>query len=393
MEDRLVVSSTRPSAFASTLAPVFLVACGGCVPPGPGDVEAHSEPLRLDQIQVLGSHNSYKLAIEPNLLSLLAARRPEVAASLDYAHPPLAEQLDGGLRKLELDVFHDPEGGLYADPSGPRQVSAAGLDPGPPHDPAGELLAPGFKLLPVQDIDYRSSCLTLASCLAELRAWSDENPGHLPIVVTLNAKDAPIVGDDGEPEPAYVVPLPFDTAAFAALDAEIVESLGRDRLLLPDDVRGDSETLEEAVLRRGWPAVGEVRGRFLFVLDEGGGKLETYVEGHPSLRGRVLFVNAEPGRPEAAFRIVNDPIGRGEEIRELVRRGYLVRTRADADTREARSGETARRDAAFATGAHFVSTDYAFGSPFGTGYRVSLPGGGVVRCNPVTAQSGCQLAE
>ncbi len=137
------------------------------------------------------------------------------------------------------------------------------------------------------------------------------------------------------------------------------------------------------MLANAWPAIDDARGRFLFVLDETGAKRDRYVAGHPSLAGRVLFVNAPPERDEAAFLIMNEPIADGARIRELVAQGFLVRTRADADTREARSGETARREAAFASGAQVVSTDYYEPNPaFGTGYEVDLPGGGVARCNP-----------
>jgi len=125
---------------------------------------------------------------------------------------------------------------------------------------------------------------------------------------------------------------------------------------------------------------------FLFVLDETGVKLETYVEGHPSLRGRVMFVNATEGRPEAAFRIVNDPVDSFHYIQKLVRAGYLVRTRADADTREARKRDYTPMQAAFDSGAQFVSTDYYRPNPdFGTGYEVKLPGGRPGRWNPLLA--------
>ena len=54
----------------------------------------------------------------------------------------------------------------------------------------------------------------------------------------------------------------------------------------------------------------------------------------------------------AAIFVINDPLAEGERIRHLVAQGYLVRTRADADTEEARRNDTWRRDAAaFASGA------------------------------------------
>src|SRR5271154_2937037 len=109
-----------------------------------------------------------------------------------------------------------------------------------------------------------------------------------------------------------------------------------------------------------------------------------YLEGHPALRGRVIFTNAEPGQPDCAFTEEND--GSQETIAALVRKGYLVRTRTDADTKEGRSGDTTRRDVALASGAQLLSTDYPSFEPSPwTGYSVSFPGGAVARCNPVNA--------
>ncbi|HVR29668.1 MAG TPA: phosphatidylinositol-specific phospholipase C1-like protein [Thermoanaerobaculia bacterium] len=367
------------------------IAGSACAQPPP----AADQPLRLNDLQVVGSHNSYKQAIDPALFALLLERRsPERIRPLEYGHPSLTEQLDRGLRKLELDVFHDPEGGRYAAPAGLAWLAERG-DGGAlrPYDARGEMKAPGFKVLHVQDLDFRSNCLTLYRCLEELRAWSDAHPRHLPIVVSMNAKDGALEGIDA------VVPLPFDAPAFDTLDREILAVLPRQRLIVPDDVRGEHATLRDAVLANGWPAIEEARGRFLFVLDESGAKLERYVAGHPSLRGRAMFANAAPDRDEAAFLVVNDPVRDGARISELVARGFLVRTRADADTREARSGDTTRREAAFASGAHFVSTDYYLAShpespAFGTGYQVDLPGGGVARCNPVRRPAAaCSVVE
>ena len=63
-----------------------------------------------------------------------------------------------------------------------------------------------------------------------------------------------------------------------------------------------------------------------------------YTEGHPSLKGRLIFTNSEPGVPEAAFIEEND--GTKEEIDDLVKQGYLVRTRTDEGTEQARTNDT-----------------------------------------------------
>jgi hypothetical protein len=343
-----------------------------------------SASLRLNDLQVLGSHNSYKAAIDTSLMQILRQRRPETARALNYAHPPLREQLEYGLRSLELDVFHDPKGGRYATPHGLQLVEERGRPPGPPYDPNGRMETPGFKVLHVQGLDFRSNCLTFRRCLETVRAWSEAHPRHLPVIITLNAKD------DSIGRPGFVEPLPFDSTAFAALDAEVRSVFGPDQLITPDDVRGTAATLRAAVQDERWPPLSQARGQVMLVLDETGRKLDAYRTGHPSLRGRAMFADAPEESPEAAFHIVNQPVEQGGRIRRLVEAGYMVRTRADANTIEARTGETKRREAAFASGAHVVSTDYYRpDSTMGTGYQVSLPGGEPGRCNPVAAPPGC----
>ena len=69
--------------------------------------------LRINDIQVIGTHNSYKQPMAPELLAAHRLHDPVGADSLDYGHRPLAEQLDRGVRGLELDIFFDPQGGRY----------------------------------------------------------------------------------------------------------------------------------------------------------------------------------------------------------------------------------------------------------------------------------------
>ena len=115
-----------------------------------------------------------------------------------------------------------------------------------------------------------------------------------------------------------------------------------------------------------------------------------YLEGHPALRERVLFTNADPGNADAAFLERND--GPAGEIAELVRKGYLVRARTDAETKEARTNNTVRRDAMVASGAQILSTDYPVAEPahWEGHFSVALPGGAkVARCNPDNSPAAC----
>jgi Phosphoinositide phospholipase C, Ca2+-dependent len=358
------------------------------------DDRDHHRPgqVRLNQVQVLGTHNSYHVQPGPSLFSLLRSFSAALADSLEYTHIPLGRQLaTQGIRQFELDVFTDPAGGLYATPAGPRVVAEAGLPPDlPAHDPNGVLRRPGLKVFHVQDIDFRSTCLTLVRCLRTIERWSDDNPRHLPLMILLELKDDPIP----DPGLGFVIPRQFGAADVDAVDRDIRSVFSERQLLTPDDVRGRHATLEEAVLTSGWPRLVDARGKVLFALDNEGEEKDLYLAGHPSLRGRVLFTSSRPGAPESAFVKLNDPLDDGALIRDLVSRGYIIRTRADADTVQARTGDTTMRDAAFASGAQYVSTDYVFADPrFGTGYVVDLPGDGAARCNPVNAPKRCTHAD
>jgi hypothetical protein len=337
--------------------------------------------MRLNEVQVLGSHNSYHIQPEQRILDVLALFEPELAVELEYTHIPLDEQFTfQGIRQIELDIFADPNGGMYAKR---RAYIVFGEDP---NSGLPELDEPGLKVLHVQDIDFDTTCLTFVGCLSTIKAWSDSNPAHLPIMVLVEAKDDPI------PDPinlGFVIPIPFGPEELDTIDAEILSVFPEDQLITPDDVRGEHATLEEAILEDGWPRLREVRGKILFALDNGGAVRDDYIAGHPSLAGRVLFTSSFPGEPEAGFVKLNDPIADQVLIADLVRDGFIVRTRADADTYDARAGDTTRRDAALASGAQFVSTDYPEPDPFGMGYVVTIPDGSPARCNPISAPSYC----
>ncbi len=343
-----------------------------------------SDLLRLNQIQVIGSHNSYHSGLTPNVAALLQKQNPQAADALDYSHPGLDVQLSSGIRQLEIDVFADTKGGLVADPSAPKLLAKAGLPLDAPFD-EGIMKKPGFKVIHVQDIDYRSNCQPFVKCLAVIRDWSKAHPGHLPVFVLIETKE-------GESRADYMVtPEPFTTAVFDALDAEIRSVFSPSEMIVPDDVRGRRATLEEAVLKDGWPLLSAARGKVIFLMDQR--KVgPVYLNGHPSLKGRVIFTNAAPGSTDAAFVEVNDPLPDTAYIPSLVRKGYLVRTRTDGDTKQARTGDVTQRDAAMASGAQVLSTDYGFTEKAKwSDYSVSFADGAIARCNPVLKPAGCTL--
>jgi Phosphoinositide phospholipase C, Ca2+-dependent len=341
-----------------------------------------NDSVKINQIQVIGTHNSYHAGLAPSEARLWEQKNPKLYQSLEYRHRPLDEQLTSGVRQIELDIYADSEGGRYAHPAGIDAVAAAGLPKDPEFDPEGLMNKPGFKVLHVQELDYRSTCQQLIACLEIVRAWSQAHQDHVPIFILLETKQS-------ELPPQYHARSPekFTSSTFDALDAEIRSVFKPNEMITPDQVRGKHATLEEAVLQNAWPTLAAARGKVVFLMDQRPVG-PVYLEGHPTLRGRIIFTNAEPGQPDCAFTEEND--GTQETIAALVRKGYLVRTRTDADTIQARSNDTARREIALASGAQLLSTDYPQSEPSQwTPYSVGLPGGAVVRCNPVNGPPSC----
>ncbi|MGK7875923.1 MAG: phosphatidylinositol-specific phospholipase C1-like protein [Xenococcaceae cyanobacterium] len=358
-----------------------------------GIVDFEPQDLKLNQIQSIGTHNSYHIEPSESLKSLLLNGHwitRTLLKTIKYTHLPLQEQFELGIRQIELDVFADPVGGLYAEPLGPSSVLENGLPAGPNFDPTGIMKEPGLKVLHMQDIDFRSTCLTFIRCLEQIKAWSDANPNHIPIVVLVEAKDKTLPSLAYEKmRVEFTTPLKFDAAALDSIDEEIRSVFGEDQLLTPDDVRGTYATLNDAILNKGWPTLTESRGKIMFALDNGGRILDLYVQGYPSLEGRVMFTSSESGTDEAAFLKRNDPFD--SEIPELVRQGYLVRTRADTETIEARLNDTRMRDAALTSGAHYVSTDYPLPNQYFSEYSVLFPEGTMIRCNPINSLESCSF--
>jgi hypothetical protein len=293
------------------------------------DVSGLGEPLRLHHIQALGTHNSYHL--DPGVAIL----------PWQYSHRPLDEQLAIGVRQFELDVYRDSEG--------------------------------AFEVYHVAQLDAESNCPRLADCLGALSSWSAANPHHHPFVVMIEPKD----GVDAAGADAFL----------DALEAEVSAIWPDERILRPELVARDHGSLRAGLQAEGWPEIDDVRGTALFVLHTGGPLRDALVARGPS--GSVLFPDAmgDLEADHAAFHSMNDPIDGGEAIRAAVGAGHLVRTRADADNVEPSAGDGTRRDAALASGAHFVSTDWP--EPADSGYVVEIPGGTPSRCNPLSAPEGC----
>ena len=169
---------------------------------------------KLNEIQVIGSHNSYHIGLAPSETKWLTGLNPKSAQGLDYQHPSLDVQFDNGVRQVEIDIYADVQGGRYAHPANQKMITDAGLPADPPFDPNGVFLKPGFKVLHAQDIDYRANCQPFTGCLTTILNWSKAHPGHLPIFVLIETKE-------GKGRPFQQETEHFTPAVFDDLDKEI----------------------------------------------------------------------------------------------------------------------------------------------------------------------------
>jgi hypothetical protein len=367
-------SSSLPAAANVALAPPAARACDSrCA------ADWMDTNLRLDQMQVVGTGESYKQRPSSALmrLILMGGGKKDVEA-LDYGQPAITAQLDGDVRSLSFDVAYDPNGGLFKNPAAASMAMEL-----LPDNYVTEMRRPGFKAIHVLDVDYNSSCLALSDCLKQVAVWSRAHPRHLPIIITLRTNDI------RTPMPGATRPLACDAAALDALDGEIRAAFTADQIITPDSVQAGYPTLREAVLAHNWPLLEASRGKVAVVLDDSPAKIRAYQGTRKSLEGRALFVASDEASPVAAFLSLPDPQKDGARIARAVQAGFMVITRADAQTREARENRTQRRDAAFSSGAQIVQTNFAAPDPAIGPYRVSLADNPEAMCGERLAPERC----
>ena len=344
---RRVISSSNNSTRMSKQAPLLvtlmvMASLTGCFGSDLGNGgfggDGEKEPLRINHIQMKGTHNSYH--IEP----LISPTREYM-----YTHQPLDFQASQqGVRQFEIDIWWDIREGL--------RVYHNQYDSG-------------------------TTCPTFENCLEALLGWSNDNPLHHPLFIWIEPKDWP--------EQATDVTTTLEVSGLLEdIEQEITQFWPLNKTITPDDVRGESSTLKDAVITNGWPLLDESRGKAIFVLLAGGESRDLYAEAHPGLVGARMFTLSDEGSNEAAIFSLTDPIGSGEEITRLVNEGYIVRSRADSGGEEADNNDTTRRDAALAVGAHSISTDYP-AQVDGVDYWVEIPEGTPSRCNPISSPDWC----
>ena len=291
-----------------------------------------SPRLRLNQIQIKGTHNSYH--VRPRIIN-----PPE----WNYSLPSLHDQLETyGIRSFELDVHLSDD-------------------------------RDDFEVYHIKFLDEGSTCKRFVDCLKAIRDWSNGHRNHFPLFIWIEVKD--ITGGE-------------KIENLSHLEAVIRSYLG-DRLITPDDVKGDFASLREAIERRGWPLLDDVRGKVMFVLlNTKNRHAQAYTRGYTSLDKRLMFAKAADDQLDMPWAVITHTSA--TEVKKIHREladGFIVISTACLAGMQ---NETClrRREAAIANGVQIIKDDY----PARTkqrDYRLTLPGANTVRCNPVTAPGCC----
>ncbi|MDR2047072.1 MAG: phosphatidylinositol-specific phospholipase C1-like protein [Clostridiales bacterium] len=307
------------------------------------DFDLSAQNPKINRIRVLNTHNSYRKRLTQYIDFFAGNFLPKsVYEELVYEHGALTDQLNSGIRSFELDL----------------------------HSKNGK-----FSVYHISKIDCGSFAPDFGLALKELKIWSDNNPGHVPVTILLEYKNDPAFLDLFADKP--------DSAMLSRLNDAVATAMGEEKLVTPADVIGGYADMQSAIAAENWPTLNDAKGKFVFLLHYGDGVTDKYIGLDKSLKSLALFptVYADSAsdkrideyREYASYILCNTPDADG--INALVSAGYIVRTRADADMRK----PEAQRTAALSSLAQIITTDYEKGRALPAGdYYLDLGNGKTV---------------
>ncbi|PKK97156.1 MAG: hypothetical protein CVV58_02680 [Tenericutes bacterium HGW-Tenericutes-3] len=280
------------------------------------DFDIHDASIKLNDIQMLASHNSYKKkgSALGKLFIGLGSSKAE-AQALNYGYKNLTDQLENGIRSMEIDL---------------------------------RMRKTQFMLTHIPLVDNGSVAPVFSLALEEIAMFSDNNPNHLPIIILMEIKDDWMILDHALQK--------IEQEQLEDLNILLDDKLGN-RLFTPNDMLEDGKTLNETVQTTGWPSISTLLGKIIFILHPGN-FVEPYQQIDPTLKTLPMFIGATPeliDQSYTSFIVHNEPDVTA--IGQLVSQGYIVRTRIDADL----VYSVDDYNDAINSGAQILSSDYTIG--------------------------------
>ena len=271
--------------------------------------------IRLDDIQMLASHNSYK-KVGPAIGRFFVGVGDsfDEAKALNYGYKNITDQLNLGIRSFEFDLRY-------------RNHT--------------------FELTHVPLVDQSSQAVKFELLLEEIKLFSDHQT-HLPIIILIEIKDDWMVLDPSLD--------PFDQSVLENLDSLIEQKL-EDYLFEPSDIVDEDEVLKDIIVQDGWPLVKDIMNRTIFILHPGI-YTDNYFNMNQTLKSQTMFLgsNYKEELPEYASLFVQNDVDM-QKIQSLVNQHFMVRTRVDENLKFSES----RYLDAISSGAQILTTDFSIG--------------------------------
>lgn len=277
--------------------------------------DVNDETLRLDDVQILASHNSYK-KVGPAIGRFFVGLGDsfDEARALDYGYKHITEQLNLGIRSFEFDLRY-------------RNGK--------------------FELIHVPLVDNSSQAVSFELLLEEIKMFSEHNT-HLPIIILIEVKDDWMMLD----------PMldPFNQSVLISLD-ELIESKLSTYLFKPSDIVEESDVLKDVITEDGWPLIKDLLSKTMFILHPGN-YTTTYYEIDQTLQSQAMFIGSyfSESLPDYASFFVQNDVDQ-DKIEQLVNQHFMVRTRIDSEL----IFDQSRFLDAISSGAQILSTDFSIG--------------------------------
>ncbi len=261
--------------------------------------EAIASGVKYNEVAFLGTHNSYKTGSTDEYKKLYEAFDVLTFGFIGsetalFAADTLTQQLQLGIRNLEIDIE--------------TVVGDGSID---------------FAVSHIPYLDNVSSCYDLALALEEVKLWSDNNLGHLPVSVIIEPKRAvvPIGGMRG-----------FNIDYANELD-KLVSSVFGETLLTPGDMIGEYSSFKEMREADGWLPLGDTMGKVLVLLHDCSATTK-FIKQDETIKSRAMFpVLRYNDRNESytSFILDNEPDAALKHQEENIEKcNLIVRTRADS---------------------------------------------------------------
>ena len=235
---------------------------------------AYADGVRINEIAVMGTHNSYQMAATKSNRLLMKILNiitfGDIQDKTDFEMDNFTDQLEYGVRNLEIDIETT--------------------------DKNGEI---SFVVSHIPILENTSSAYDFSKALEEIALWSDNNPGHLPVYLLI--------------EPKTFVPPVNNLKGFSLdyaleLDNIIRNTLG-DRLLTPAQAKGAYATLEEMRMNNAWPTLEAAAGKIIVLLHTCN-VTSKYIALDESISSQAMFPMlgfADIDKAYASFILANSP--------------------------------------------------------------------------------------